>query len=61
MNVEEIQNYIRRGSKVVLEIDNTINFTYDMFGFTHENLMEIEPFESNCIVIYKVIESIFKE
>ena len=61
VNVEEIQNYIRRGSKVVLEIDNTINFTYDMFGFTHENLMEIEPFESNCIVIYKVIESIFKE
>lgn len=61
VNVEEIQDYTRRGCKVVLEIDNTINFSYDMFGFTHENLMEIEPFESNCIVLYKIIESIFKE
>lgn len=61
VNVKTIKDYNTRGSIVKLEFKNDLTFSYDMFGFTAKNLSNIDPFESNCIVIYKVIESIFKE
>ena len=61
VNVESTQDFNSRGSKVVIEIKNGLNFSYDMFGFTAQKLSEVEPFESNCIIIYKIIDSIFNE
>lgn len=61
VNVKEITQHISRGSLVEIEFKYDMNFSYDMFGFTAQNLMRIEPFETNCIVMYKIIESIFKE
>ena len=61
VNVETLNESFGRGSKVVLEINNNLNFSYNMWGFTAKNLVRVEPFESNCIIIYKVIESVFQE
>lgn len=61
VNVEASQEFRSRGSRVVIEFENNLNFSYDMFGFTANKLMEVEPFESNCVIIYKLIESVFKE
>ncbi len=61
VNVKEVEKHISRGSLVEIEFKYDMNFSYDMFGFTAQNLMRIEPFETNCIVMYKIIESIFKE
>lgn len=61
VNVEACKNFDMRGSRVEIEISNDLNFSYDMFGFAAKNIMRVEPFESNCIIIYKVIETIFKE
>lgn len=61
VNIEALEHPPARGSKAVLEISNNLNFSYNLFGFTQKHLMKIEPFESNCIVLYKIIESIFQE
>lgn len=61
VNVETKREKLARGSKVEIVIPDNLNFSYSIFGYTANKLMEIEPFESNCIVIYKVIESIFQE
>lgn len=61
VNVESLKGSVSRGSCVILELSNDLSFSYDVFGFTAENLMRIEPFKTNCIIIYKAIESIFKE
>lgn len=61
VNVDRIEEKLPRGSKVVLKISNDLNFKYSMFGFTDKKIQRMDPFESKCMVIYKVIESIFKE
>lgn len=61
VNVENSLEAISRGSKVTLTFKNETNFSFDMLGFTAKNLAIVEPFESNCVVIYRIIESIFKE
>ena len=61
VNVESCKNFNMRGSRVELEISNDLNFSYDVWGFAAKNIMRAEPFETNCIIIYKVIETIFKE
>lgn len=61
VNVKEVSEHISRGSMVQIEFKYDMNFSYDMFGYTAQNLMKVEPFETNCIVMYKIIESIFKE
>lgn len=62
VNVEPLtESTINRGSKVEIEFNNSLNFSYDIFGFTAQNLSRIEPFETNCIIIYKIIEAVFKE
>ena len=61
VNVEPLKESLARGSKVVLEIENALNFSYNMFGFTAKNFMRIDSFETNCEIIYKIIESIFQE
>lgn len=61
VNVESLKEKIIRGSKVEIEILDNYNFSYSMWGYTANKLMRIEPFETNCIVIYKVIETIFEE
>lgn len=61
VNVESSKDFSIRGSKVILEIENDLNFSFDLLGFTAKNLTKIDQFESNCIIIYKIIESIFKE
>lgn len=61
VNVKKVTEHILRGSEVQIEFKNDERFSYDMFGFTAQNLMNIEPFEKNCIVIYKIVESIFQE
>lgn len=61
VNVELSKDLSSRGSKVILEIKNSLNFTFNLLGFTAKNLIKIDPFESKCIIIYKIIESIFEE
>lgn len=61
VNVESIQDFNARGSKIVIEVENNLNFSYSSSGFTAENLKNIEPFETNCFIIYKLIESIYSE
>lgn len=61
VNVETVKAPFARGSKVELEFCNDLNFSYDMLGFTAKNLMKVDPLEVNCIIIYKLIEVIFKE
>lgn len=61
VNVESIQDFNTRGSKVVIEVANNFNFSYNLSGFTEKNLRNIDPFESNCVIIYKLIESIYSE
>ena len=61
VSVKGNPEYQLRGSVVKIEFKNGSNFRYDMFGFTAQSLKEIEPFATNCIVMYKIIESIFKE
>ncbi len=61
VSVKEPSENIARGSMARIEFKPDMTFSYDMFGFTAQHLMNIEPFETNCIVIYKIIESIFKE
>ncbi len=61
VNVNSAMNYNTRGSTVKIEFKNDTDFSYDLFGFTAKNLSSIDPFESNCVVIYKIIESIFNE
>lgn len=61
VNIEIVEEHYQRGSTVVIEITGDLNFRYEMFGFTARKLEKVEPFTSNCIVIYKIIESIFKE
>lgn len=61
VNVENSSEKLGRGSLVTLEFKNETNFSFDMLGFTAKNLALVEPFESNCVIIYRIIESIFKE
>ncbi len=61
VNVETSNTEYKRGSKVEIEIKNSMNFSFNMFGYTAKYLMEIEPFETNCVQMYKAIESIFNE
>lgn len=61
VNVEPIKEKIARGSSVEIEIQNDLNFSFKILGYTAEKLSKIEPFETNCIVIYKIIEAIFEE
>ena len=61
VNVEKLSTSIPRGSEVTILFNNDTDFTFDMMGFTAKNLARIEPFESNCVVIYRIIEAIFKE
>lgn len=61
VNVEKISASISRGSEVTLSFKNKTDFSFEMMGFTARNLALIEPFESNCVIIYRIIESIFKE
>ena len=61
VNVENSSKTIGRGSKVTLTFKNDTNFSFDMWGFTAKNLALVDPFESNCVVIYRIIESISKE
>lgn len=61
VNVESSSKTIGRGSKVSISFKNDTTFSFDMFGFTAKNLALVEPFESNCVVIYRIIESLFKE
>lgn len=61
VNVEKSLKSIPRGSKVTIPFKNDNEFTFDMMGFTAKNLALVEPFESNCIVLYRIIEAIFKE
>lgn len=61
VNVEAIQDFNTRGSKVVIEVSNNFNFSYNLAGFTERHLKGIDPFESNCVIIYKLIESIYNE
>ena len=61
VNVETVEDMTFRGSKVIIKVKNGINFSYNIFGFTAKQLAKVEPFESNCIVIYKLIESVFEE
>ena len=61
VNVETLTEEFPRGSKFSLEFSNNLDFRYNAFGFTAKRLTRIEPFESNCIIIYKIIETIFNE
>ena len=61
VNVEPLERRLARGSNVYFEVKNELNFSYNILGYTAEQLKKIEPFESNCIIIYKIIESIFQE
>lgn len=61
VNVEKSSKIIARGSEVTITFKNKTNFTFDMFGFTAKKLSSADPFKSNCVVIYRIIESIFKE
>lgn len=61
VNVEPIQDFNSRGSMVMIEISNSFHFSYSVMGFTAKNFKRIEPFESNCFIIYKLIESIYIE
>jgi hypothetical protein len=61
VNVEKLSEKISRGSTVELTFKENMQFKFDMWGFTAQNLRNVEPFESNCIIIYRIIESIFKE
>lgn len=61
VNVEKSSESIGRGSKVIISFKNDSNFTFDMAGFTAKNLALVEPFKSNCVVIYRIIEAIFNE
>ncbi len=61
VNVETLQENRIRGSKVVIEMSNDLDFSYSLGGFTAKKLIKIEPFETNCIIMYKIIEAIFKE
>ncbi len=61
VNVEKISESIPRGSEVSLVFKNKTDFSFDMMGFTARNLALVEPFESNCVIIYRIIEAIFKE
>lgn len=61
VSVKELSKHTSRGSSVEIEFKNNMDFSYDMFGFTAQNLERVEPFETNCVVMYKIIETIFKE
>lgn len=61
VNVEKLSASIPRGSTVTISFKNDTDFTFDLMGFTAQKLALIEPFESNCIIIYRLIEAIFKE
>ena len=61
VNVERLSKSIGRGSTVTITFQNKNNFSFDMWGFTAKNLALVEPFKSNCVVIYRIIESIFNE
>lgn len=61
VNVESIKDSFTRGSNVILEIENSLNFSFSLWGFTAKNLEMVEPLESNCVILYKIIESIFQE
>lgn len=61
VNVEKSSESIPRGSQATITFKNDTDFSFDMIGFTAKNLALIDPFESNCVVIYRIIESIFKE
>lgn len=61
VNVEKSTESIPRGSKVSVPFKNDNEFTFDMMGFTARKLAMAEPFEPNCIVLYRIIEAIFKE
>lgn len=61
VNVEKLTEKLDRGSKVSLTLKNELNFSYNILGYTAKKLMKIEPFESNCVIIYKIIDTIFQE
>lgn len=61
VSVDRTEEFLPRGSKVVLQVSNSLDFRYTMFGFTDKKIQRMDPFESRCIVIYKVIESVFNE
>lgn len=60
VNTEIIPNENFRGSKVLIEFDENMNFSYDMFGFTARNIRYLDPFESKCALLYRVIEEFDK-
>ena len=61
VSVKSISGYETRGSTLEIEFKNNMSFSYSMSGFTAKHLSNIDPLESNCIVMYKAIESIFNE
>lgn len=61
VNVESLKEKMTRGSRVEIEIPNDLNFSFNFLGYTARKIMKIEPFETNCVVIYKIIETIFDE
>lgn len=63
VNVESSKDIMKRGSKAVIEIKNELvpTFKYEMFGFTAKNMAKFDPFKTNCVLEYRVIEEIFKD
>lgn len=62
VNAEPLDNStLQRGCTVEFVIPNTTRFSFDAFGFTADKLKKTDPFKSDCVVIYKIIESVFKE
>lgn len=61
VNVETLEEPLARGSKVEIVFCDDLNFSYNLWGFTAQNLIKVDPLEVNCIVIFRIIESILKE
>lgn len=61
VSVKSISGYETRGSTLEIEFKNNMSFSYRVSGFTAKKLSNVDPLESNCVVMYKVIESILNE
>lgn len=56
ISVEKLPQDLMRGSQVIIEFNRNMNFSYNLLGYTAMSISEVEPFKSNCIVMYKLIE-----
>lgn len=61
VNVESLMEPMSRGSNVVIELKNNLNFSFDIMGFAAKNIMKFDPFKADCAIMYKIIESVLKE